>query len=133
MIIAGVVLLGVAFTVAAFLTNGTPLSVMMIIFSLAGIGWATINVNSFPMVVELACGGNVGRYTGFYYTASMAAQTLTPVLSGVIMDKLGMRTLFPYAAICVAAALVTISFVKHGDSKPPKKGALESLGDGEDF
>ncbi len=133
MIIAGVILLGAAFTVAAFLTNGTPLPVMMVIFSLAGIGWATINVNSFPMVVELARGGDVGRYTGFYYTASMAAQTLTPVLSGFMMDKLGMRTLFPYAAICVVAALVTMSFVKHGDSKPQKKGALESLGDGDDI
>lgn len=133
MIIAGVILLGAAFTVAAFLTNGTPLPVMMVIFSLAGIGWATINVNSFPMVVELARGGNVGRYTGFYYTASMAAQTLTPVLSGFMMDKLGMRTLFPYAAVCVAAALVTMSFVKHGDSKPQKKGALESLGDGDEI
>lgn len=133
MIIAGVVLLGAAFSVAAFLTNGTPLPVMMVIFSLAGIGWATINVNSFPMVVELARGGNVGRYTGFYYTASMAAQTLTPVLSGFMMDKFGMRTLFPYAAVCVAAAFVTMSFVKHGDSKPQKKGALESLGDGDDI
>lgn len=133
MIIAGVILLGAAFTVAAFLTNGTPLPVMMVIFSLAGIGWATINVNSFPMVVELARGGSVGRYTGFYYTASMAAQTLTPVLSGFMMDKLGMRTFFPYAAVCVAAALVTMSFVQHGDSKPQKKGALESLGDGDDI
>ena len=70
-------MLGTAFIVAAFLDNGTPLPVMMVIFALAGIGWATINVNSFPMVVELARGGNVGKYTGFYYTASMAAQTLT--------------------------------------------------------
>lgn len=131
-IIAGVIMLGAAFTVAAFLDNGTPLPVMMVIFALAGIGWATINVNSFPMVVELARGGNVGKYTGFYYTASMAAQTLTPVASGFMMDKLGMRSLFPYAAVCVALALITMTFVRHGDSKPEKKGALETLGEGDD-
>ena len=131
-IIAGVIMLGTAFTVAAFLDNGTPLPVMMVIFALAGIGWATINVNSFPMVVELARGGNVGKYTGFYYTASMAAQTLTPVVSGFMMDKLGMRSLFPYAAVCVAFALITMTFVRHGDSKPEKKGALETLGEGDD-
>lgn len=131
-IIAGVVMLGTAFTVAAFLDNGTPLPVMMVIFALAGIGWATINDNSFPMVVELARGGNVGKYTGFYYTASMAAQTLTPVVSGFMMDKLGMRSLFPYAAVCVAFALITMTFVRHGDSKPEKKGALETLGEGDD-
>ncbi len=128
-IIAGVIMLGTAFTVAAFLDNGTPLPVMMVIFALAGIGWATINVNSFPMVVELARGGNVGKYTGFYYTASMAAQTLTPVVSGFMMDKLGMKALFPYAAVFVALALVTMCFVRHGDSKPEKKSAIETLGE----
>lgn len=131
-IIAGVIMLGTAFTVAAFLDNGTPLPVMMVIFALAGIGWATINVNSFPMVVELARGGNVGKYTGFYYTASMAAQTLTPVVSGLMMDKIGMKSLFPYAAVCVAFALITMTFVRHGDSKPEKKSALETLGEGDD-
>ena len=56
---------------------------MNILFTLAGVGWATINVNSYPMVVELSRGGDVGKYTGFYYTASMAAQTITPIFSGL--------------------------------------------------
>jgi len=119
-ILAGVVMLSGAFLTASFLDAGTPLPVMMILFAIAGIGWATINVNSFPMVVELARGGNVGKYTGFYYTASMAAQTLTPLLSGLIMDNFGMKTLFPYAAIFAAGAFVTMLFVRHGDSKPTK-------------
>lgn len=128
-IIAGVIMLAAAFGIAAFLTNGTPLPVMMAIFALAGIGWATINVNSFPMVVELARGGKVGTYTGYYYTASMAAQTITPIFSGFLMDKMGMRVLFPYAAGFAVCALVTMTFVKHGDSKPvPAKSKLEQLG-----
>ena len=69
------------------------------------------------MVVELSSSGNVGKYTGYYYTASMAAQTLTPVLSGLFMDNLGLRTLFPYAAVFVALSFLTMLFVKHGDSK----------------
>ena len=116
-IMAGVVMLGGAFLTAAFLKNGTPLPVMMVIFALAGIGWATINVNSFPMVVELARGGKVGTYTGYYYTASMAAQTLTPIVSGFLMDRMGMRVLFPYAAIFAALAFVTMFFVRHGDAQ----------------
>jgi MFS family permease len=72
------------------------------------------------MVVELARGGNVGKYTGFYYTASMAAQTLTPLVSGSIMDNFGMKTLFPYAAIFAGLAFITMLFVRHGDSKPTK-------------
>jgi MFS family permease len=113
-------MLGTAFLVAAFLSSGTPAAVMMVIFALAGIGWATINVNSFPMVVELAKGGNVGKYTGLYYTASMAAQTLTPVLSGFFMDEFGMRTLFPYATVFVALAFGSMMLVRHGDATPVK-------------
>ena len=119
-ILAGVIMLSGAFLTASFLDAGTPLPDMIILFAIAGIGWATINVNSFPMVVELARGGNVGKYTGFYYTASMAAQTLTPVVSGYLMDSFGLKILFPYAAIFAAGAFITMLFVRHGDSKPTK-------------
>ena len=98
------------------------------VFALAGIGWATINVNSFPMAVELAKAGNVGKYTGYYYTASMAAQVLTPFLSGIFMDNIGLTTLFPYATIFVAGSFATMLFVKHGDSiASPKKELLENF------
>ena len=108
--------------------KGTHVMVMNGLFVLAGVGWATINVNSYPMVVELAKGSTVGKFTGYYYTASMAAQAATPFLSGLLMDGFGMWTLFPYAALFVALALVTMAFVRHGDSKPPKQvSALESL------
>lgn len=129
MILIGVCMLFVAFLSAAFLRQGTPGWVMIILFSLAGIGWASINVNSYPMVVELASGSNTGKFTGFYYTASMAAQTVTPIISGIFMDW-KMVTLFPYAAIFVALAFVTMLFVKHGDSKPEApKDAMEAFHD----
>ena len=128
-ILAGVVMLAVAFGTAAFMDDRSPTMLMNAMFALAGIGWATINVNSFPMVVELASGGDVGKYTGFYYTASMAAQVATPMLSGLLMDKLGMRVLFPYATVFVALAFVTMCFVRHGDSRPEAKKGLEALED----
>ena len=119
-ILAGVIMLGVAFGFAYFMGKGSNIWVMNALFALAGIGWATINVNSVPMVVELSNAQNVGKYTGYYYTASMAAQPVTPFISGVIMDNFGLRTLFPYASIFIAGALLTMIFVKQGDSKPLK-------------
>ncbi|MBO7503296.1 MAG: MFS transporter [Clostridia bacterium] len=122
-ILAGVVMLGVAFGAAAFMRAGSPVWFMNILFALAGIGWATINVNSFPMVVELAAGNTVGKYTGYYYTASMAAQVITPILSGIFLD-IRFTTLFPYATVFVALAFITMLFVKHGDHKPLKKKSV---------
>ena len=131
-ILAGVVMLTAAFTTASFMSAESPTMLMNAMFALAGIAWATINVNSFPMVVEMCSGGNVGKYTGFYYTASMAAQVATPMLSGLLMDRMGMHVLFPYAAVFTALAFVTMLFVRHGDSKPEVKRGLETLDEMED-
>ena len=125
-ILAGVIILGVAFAAAAFMRAGSSLLVMNILFAMAGIGWATISVNSYPMVVELSKGSNVGKYTGVYYTASMAAQMVTPILSGVFLD-INFTTLFPYAAIFVFGSFVTMLFVKHGDNKPKANISIEAL------
>ncbi len=127
-ILAGVVMLFAAFFGAAFIREGTATFLMYPLFALAGIAWATINVNSFPMVVELAKDSDCGRYTGFYYTASMTAQILTPVISGFLMDNLGFSSLFPYAAVFAGLAFFTMLMVKHGDSRPGvKQSVLESL------
>ncbi len=128
-ILAGVAILASAFFIGNFINPGTPGWIMFPIFALAGIGWATINVNSFPMVVELATGGNVGKYTGYYYTASMSAQIVAPILSGLFYDLFGMRyTFFSFGTVFVVFSFITMFFVKHGDSKPDySKSALESL------
>lgn len=128
MILVGVAILAVAFGAASFVKEGVSPIVMSVVFVLAGIGWATINVNSFPMVVELAKAGDVGKYTGYYYTASMLAQIVTPVFSGYLMDKIDLSVMFPYAAVFVVLSGVTMLFVKHGDSKPERvKDLLESF------
>jgi len=126
-ILAGIVFLAVAFFGASFLAAPCNIWVVNALFILAGIGWATINVNSYPMVVELSSSGDVGKYTGFYYTASMAAQTVTPMLSGLLLD-MNMRTLFPYATIFVVLAFITMFCVRHGDGlAAEKKDKLEAF------
>lgn len=116
-ILFGCALLSAVFFAASFMGAGSNVWVMNILFACAGIAWATINVNSYPMVVELAGGSDVGKYTGYYYTASMSAQIITPILSGAFLTYIGMNTLFPYAAIFVALSFVTMLFVMHGDSR----------------
>ncbi len=121
---------GIALLMAAFLGAGllTELSfAAYLLFALVGMGWASIGVNSYPMVVELASGGDVGKYTGYYYTFSMAAQVLTPILSGALLEHVGYHTLFPYAFIMLALAMFTMSRVRHGDSKPEAKKGIEAL------
>ena len=126
-ILAGVIMLTVAFGAASLMRAGSSVLLMNALFALAGVAWATINVNSFPMVVEMCTGADIGKYTGYYYTASMSAQIVTPMLSGFLMDKMGMTVLFPYAAIFVALAFVTMSLVKHGDAKVEAKKGLEAF------
>ncbi len=129
-ILCGASALAVCFLLAGFVKGlGAP---MFILFGLVGIAWASINVNSFPMVVELASGADTGKYTGYYYTFSMAAQVLTPVLSGWLLDAFGYQTLFPYAAVMVALSVVTMSQVRHGDAKPAAPAGLEAFDAGDD-
>jgi MFS family permease len=125
-IIGGIILMtasyvcGFMFTEYSFFIN--------VAFSFTGIGWAAINVNSYPMVVEMSKGADIGKYTGLYYTFSMSAQTITPILSGFLLEKISYRVLFPYAILFSLASLCTMLMVKHGDSKPMKKSsALENF------
>ena len=124
-ILCGVALLTVSFGAAALFRSFSP--VILGLFALAGIAWAAINVNSYPMVVELSKGADIGKYTGYYYTFSMLAQVLTPILSGFLLEHVGYHTLFPYAAVFVALSFLTMLCVKHGDSRPvQKKKGLEA-------
>lgn len=115
-IMIGVAILAVCFGSGVLFTDFSP--ALYGIFALIGFAWASINVNSYPMVVELGKAGDIGKYTGYYYTFSMSAQIITPVLSGALLEFAGYWTLFPYAALMVAGAFVTMMMVKHGDNRP---------------
>lgn len=126
MILFGVVLLALCFFSASILTEKTGI-LLYVVLGLTGIAWASINVNSYPMVVELSRGSDVGKYTGYYYAFSMGAQIVTPILSGFFMDQFGRVALFPYATVFVVISFITMLFVKHGDVKPEVKSLIESF------
>ena len=128
-ILAGCALLAACFLAGFLLTTAFSSInfVMYIVFALVGLAWAAINVNSLPMVVEMCRGSDVGKFTGYYYTASMAAQVVTPVLAGTLMRHISYRVLFPYAACFVALSFVTMCFVRHGDSKAEAKRGLDAF------
>lgn len=115
-ILVGIVCITICFAVAGFLTSIHPIAKFL--FVLMGFGWAAINVNSYPMVVEMSASSDIGRFTGLYYTFSMAAQIFTPIFSGFLLEHVSYRTLFPYSVIFALAAFVTMTQVKHGDTKP---------------
>ncbi len=117
----GVLLLCACFAIAYFVTvNATRITIGMYpLFALVGLAWAAINVNSLPMVVEMCQGSAVGKFTGYYYTFSMAAQVVTPILAGTLLNRVSYQVLFPYAAIFVGLSFVTMLFVRHGDSRIP--------------
>lgn len=133
-IMSGIILLASCFIAGFFLTTrfSSINAIMFVVFALVGLAWAAINVNSLPMVVEMCRGSDVGTFTGFYYTASMIAQVITPVLAGSLMKTLGYPVLFPYAALFVLLSFVTMCFVRHGDSKAEPKKGLEAFEDMDD-
>lgn len=121
-IMGGVVLMSVCYFAAIFAGAYHPL--INVAFAVIGVGWAAINVNSYPMIVEMSKGCDIGKFTGTYYTFSMTAQIFTPVLSGFLLENVSYRTLFPYAFIFSVLAFCTMTQVQHGDARPDKKKSV---------
>ncbi len=121
-ILSGIVLMSICYFAAIFANVYHP--VINIAFAVIGIGWAAINVNSYPMIVEMSKGCDIGKFTGTYYTFSMTAQIFTPILSGFLLENVSYRTLFPYALLFSAAAFLTMMQVHHGDARPDKKKSV---------
>ena len=128
-IIAGALLLASSFLAGFIYTLfvNTFHPALYVLFALVGIAWATINVNSFPMVVEMCHGSDIGKFTGLYYTFSMAAQIVTPIIAGFLIEKIDYKVLFLYSAIFVFISFITMCFVKHGDTKIERKKGLEAF------
>lgn len=130
-ILLGIVILGGSFFAGFIFTlihpSFSPL--LYVLFACVGIGWAFINVNSLPMVVEMCKGSDIGKFTGYYYTFSMAAQIVTPIVAGWLLLHVGYITLFPYATVFAIMAFITMMFVKHGDGNVEAKRGLEAFED----
>ncbi len=128
-IMFGVILLAACFAAGfvftLFFHSFNP--ILFVIFALVGVAWASINVNSLPMVVEMCAGSDVGKFTGLYYTFSMAAQIVTPILAGFLLQNVGYKILFIYSALFVTLSFVTMCFVRHGDNKVEAKTGLDAF------
>lgn len=109
-IVIGLILMVLSLGIATFIKSfGVVLIILMIV---AGIGWAIINVNSYPMFVELSSSKNVGKFTGYYYAASQIAQSITPIAIGFVFDWIGIEAFFPYATIFMGIALIVFCLIK---------------------
>ncbi len=128
------ILLGIVLMIISFagnfiytLVSNSFSPILYVFFVMIGIGWAAINVNSLPMVVEMCKGSDIGKFTGTYYTFSMAAQIVTPIVAGWLMNHIGYSSLFLYSLFFIAAAFLTMRMVKHGDSRIIEKRGLEAF------
>ena len=117
-IIAGLILIIIVMLIAGFVQTFGPL--LIVLFAISGIGWAIVNVNTYPMVVEMASRKNVGKYTGIYYVASQVAQALTSIVVGFVFDWLGLEVYFFYAVIFMSLALILCFFFKTNTNRLPK-------------
>ena len=111
-ITAGLTIVAIVVFLALALKN---LVSLMILFMVGGFGWAMVNVNSLPMVVDMTTKEKVGGYTGLYYFFSMAANIIAPPLSGFFIDKTGYPSLMIFAGVFFILSIITIQFVKRGD------------------
>lgn len=98
-----------------FMTQGySPL--IYVFVSISGVGMGTVATTIYPMIMEVASEKTTGRYTGYYYTASMSAQIITPILSGAVMEFIGYRYLYLYAIVCALLAALPLAMVQKGNT-----------------
>lgn len=103
-------------------TSGVLLPILL---ALAGIGWSLININSLPMVVDIAPQDRLGTYTGLYYFFSTAAAVLGPILAGYLIEAMGgdYGMIFVLAPITLAFAFVLMASVRRGERAESSAGA----------
>lgn len=116
----GLLIVGCALIYVLGANFHSPSAIIYLFFVLLGIGWALINVNSYPMMVEMSSRCNVGKYTGYYYTASMLAQSFTPILLGAIVafvPSVTLRHLFLYSTVMAVLAFIVLFLFKENKEK----------------
>lgn len=113
-----ITVLVLAFFISISLSDpGLITKVYFALFAIGGLGWAMVNVNSLPTIVDMTIEEKVGGYTGLYYFFSMAANIIAPPLAGLFIDNIGYNTLFAMSITFLTLSLITLQFVKRGDVK----------------
>ena len=125
-ILTGLGLLSILWLGMLLIPHPAYVTVALII---SGIAWACVNINSLPVMADLAPRDRVGAYTGLYYFFSMLAASTSPTIVGWLMDWLGLKVMFVFAALFMALAFLCMTRVRR--SEPPEAvgidGALEMV------
>ncbi|MGI6669881.1 MAG: MFS transporter [Acetivibrionales bacterium] len=123
------ILIGITILFLVFLCMNFVAStgLIYVLLAVGGISWALININSYPMVVEMTSSGRIGKYTGYYYFFSMMSAIVSPILFGFLKDFLGDEFLFIYSSISMVLAFFFMMLVKHGEPKTEEKTAFETI------
>jgi len=103
--------------------------VLFIIFTLIGIFWAMININSIVIVWEIGGEAKLGAYTGLYYFFSQLAAIFGPLLAGVVFDLVGFGAMYPLSIAYMVVALICMMFVKRGEAGESKMEITEAIGE----
>jgi maltose/moltooligosaccharide transporter len=125
--LGGVVLMALSFLLIIVVDKQSFLPIPLIS---SGIGWALININSYPTIVQMAPKGETGKYTGFYYAFSFSASIVAPILFGFISDLLSSyRMLFYFGLVMFLLALLMLALVHlPKEETVPNKHVLETMG-----
>ncbi len=111
----------------ASFVGGSNSNLLYVLLAVGGISWALININSYPMVVEMTSNKGIGKYTGYYYFFSMLAAIVSPILFGYIKDMIGDEFLFLYSSISMVLAFFFMMLVKHGEPRTEAKKGFENI------
>ncbi len=123
------ILIGITILLLTFagMIYARDMKLIYVLLALGGIGWALININSYPMVVEMTSNKGIGKFTGYYYFFSMLAAIVSPILFGFLKDLLGDSLLFIYSALAMLIAFFFMMLVKHGEAKVESKHGFEGI------
>ena len=105
--------------------------IFFILLPTIGLGSSLIHICSFPLVTDYCTADKLGRFTSLYYTASMLAQSLTPIVIGFIFINTSWQALPIYSASLMGVAGLVFFFVKAPKRNDRGKNAkgLEALGE----
>ncbi len=109
---AGLIGLAVLLLAGFFIIQNTLTFVVVLV--LAGALWATVNVNSLPLVYDYGDERKIGAYTGLYYFASQSAAVLGPTLGGALVDLLNdqFRWIWLFSMVFMALAWLVMNGVR---------------------
>ncbi|MDK2931274.1 MAG: hypothetical protein PWR07_1405 [Bacillota bacterium] len=122
-ILAGIVGLSLMLLAMRFARPGTTLTALLLV---GGVAWALININSYPMVVDMTTAARIGAYTGLYYFFSALAAIVAPPVFGWFMDVLGKQVLFMCAFVSFAVAFALMLGVRRGEAVGTAPAAQEA-------